>query len=164
MAFTQYYSNGAMTKNSFYYSGYPNILNSPTIGINSLKSVAVCLCVPKYRREANVLSAQAVWKLRLSAPFRRGTCEASASLTVEVAICLPLFLFFFLALFGYFRVMHVELRAENSLMESGKQMAEAAYAGTALAKWIDGEEGAEVEGIVAAGICHAIRLAGCPAR
>ena len=128
MAFTQYCSFG-VSKGSIYYPSAFSRVGSPRKGINSLKSASAGLLNPKCRREAGVLSAKAVWKLLLSASWRRGKYRLPASLTVEAALSLPLLLFAFLALFGYFRLMDRELQVGGSLAETGKQFAEAAYVG-----------------------------------
>ena len=53
--------------------------------------------------------------------------SGKGSITVETAAVLPLFLLFFLSLSVFFQTLHVQSRADLSLMQSSREMAVLQY-------------------------------------
>lgn len=55
-------------------------------------------------------------------------CRKKGSITAETAAVLPLFLFFFLSVFVFFQILHVQGRVQASLTGTAKELAVLSYA------------------------------------
>lgn len=93
----------------------------------SFKTNYFTMCCDYYIRKK--ITTKSPIKIAFQLCNRRASCIASpkGSLTVEAAMILPVFLFFFLGMVYIISAIGVELAVKTSLYETGKELAENAY-------------------------------------